>query len=540
MVCGACKSEVKDGAKFCPVCGTAMEATVIADQTVAASGAVAETNGYVPFEQPFDSFDETQAAPVVAKEEKPVKEKAPKKKMSKGKKALIIICCILVVLIGGAVAAVVSVFNSPAKKVADMLDDKNFIKAADIYESKIKNDFFQEMLLEKFIAGYSDEIYNGFMADGISASEAVEALETVKGMNVFDVGDISLKIKNVNSIQISKDAYENANKLFENGDYINASKEYEKVIELDASYADAQKKIAECGKKYKEFILNQVGTPSTDSEYEDAISVLENAAQTSDDKEIDEKLNGVKSAYAKSLKDRAFSESVVLLEQKKYEDAFAVINKAATYNPGDADIASLISSVTVEYEKYVIGEADAHLAKYEYDSALEVVDGGLAVLPQSKALSDKKTAIEAAIPVSLSKELMINNNGWAWNEGDPIDSFGNVISGVTNYAIFGAVHESESAYGEFRVYGKYSKLSGKITPCKNIQETEECYIYVYADDVLVYNSPKVGRKTDTVVFSIDIKNADYIKIVVFYPKRGYWDDIRYRDALILSDLMLHS
>lgn len=535
MVCGACKSDVKEGARFCTVCGAAMDKTINAEQTVADLRTTVTADSFVPFSQPEDNLDATVAAPIIPKEAAPVKEKEPKKKMSAGKKAMIIICCVLVVLVGAAIAAVVSVFNSPAKQVADLLEDKKFSKAVSLYESEIEDNFIQEKLLAKFISGYSDEIYNGFIAKGVPADEAIEALEAVKEMNVYEIGEISVKIENVNNLQASRDAYENAVELYEKGDYINAGEEFKKVIETDEDYSKAQQKVGECNEKYKEYILNQVGTPVTDSDYESAIAVLENAATSTGDGEINEKLNTVKSKYAKTLKERAFSESVVLLEQKKYAEAFEIINKAALYNEGDTEIASLISSVTVEYETYVIATADAHLEKYEYDSALEVVDGGLAVLTQSSALINKKAAIEAAIPVSLSKELMINSDGWFWNEGVPVDPFNNDYSSSSNYVIISTYERhSETSYGEFRVYNKYNKLSGKITPHKGISETDTCYIQIYADDTLLYTSPEVGRKTDTIVLDLDIKNADYIKIIVHKPYYA-------RDGvLILSDLMLHS
>lgn len=565
MICRSCGNELKEGAAFCGKCGTptgythATDKTEVADaqnavdRTVAAS--VQNTEKTIPVNDyamnaentaPYKNNDfgasadmDATVAAVYAKETAPVKEvkkaKGPKPKMSKGKKALISICCVLVVLIGASVAVVLSIFNSPAKQVADLLEEKKFSKAVSLYESKVDGNFIQEKLLVKFTEGYSDEIYNAYVAEGMPADEAIEALESVKTMNVFDVGDISAKLENVKNLQDSREAYESAIELYEQGDYIGAGEEFKKVIETDEDYNDAQKRVEECNEKYKGFIFEQVGTPATDGEYESAIAVLEDAALSTGDSEINEKLKTVKSKYAQMLKDRAFSESIVLLEQKKYVEAFEIINKAAVYNEGDTEIASLISSVTVEYETYVITTADAHLAKYEYDNALEVVDGGLSVLPQSRALNDKKTAIEAAIPVSLSKELMINSDGWAWNEGAPIDPFNNDYSGSSNYAMFDCGCRYQR-YGEFRVYGKYSKLSGKITPHKDIGEGQELYIQIYADDTLIYTSPTIGRKTDTIVFDLDLKKADYVKIIV-YPLDYYGS---FGPRLILSDLMLHS
>ncbi len=128
--------------------------------------------------------------------------------------------------------------------------------------------------------------------------------------------------------------------------------------------------------------------------------------------------------------------------------------------------------------------------------------------------------------VSLSDLRVINTHRWSWNLGTPTDTFGTDHSDGCNYVIVSL----GEAYIEYRLEGKYSKLTGTIAPHENMGENGQGYVHIYADDKLVYSSPTVFRKTDPFDFSVDVSGADYIKI--------YTDRYTSSEYMIISDLKL--
>ena len=102
-------------------------------------------------------------------------------------------------------------------------------------------------------------------------------------------------------------------------------------------------------------------------------------------------------------------------------------------------------------------------------------------------------------------------------EGSMKDRWGNSI---TNPIRVEAKEEGDR-YIEYSLDGKYSRLSGEVIRSKGIDDSENTWIQIIADGVLIYQSPKMNYKTKPVSFDIAINRAKYVKIVAYSDYRGW-------------------
>ena len=122
-----------------------------------------------------------------------------------------------------------------------------------------------------------------------------------------------------------------------------------------------------------------------------------------------------------------------------------------------------------------------------------------ALVSTNKNFDADKTSLFAFSPV--------NSSGWDPNEGTLKDSLDNGYSVSLPYIII-----SNGSYGEYYTNGKYTSLELKIAAHESMSTGTVSQIKVYADDLLVFSSMNIDRKTEMQMCSVSINNAKFIKI----------------------------
>ena len=214
-----------------------------------------------------------------------------------------------------------------------------------------------------------------------------------------------------------------------------------------------------------------------------------------------------------------------------YVNSIRVLAEGLKISPNDLDLISRYNDCCDTYVKGIISEADALAAERKIDEAIGVIKAALEVLPDNEKLADKLATLKDSKPIPITNLISLNPSGWYWNEGNPVDPFGNNFSSACNYVTFANMHGERSI--EYRVYGNYSMVTGIIAPHEGIGKDLTCTVRVYADDQIIYSSPAVGQKTDAFLFTADISGAEYIKIEM-RPSYGTYSST----GIILSDIQL--
>lgn len=401
-----------------------------------------------------------------------------------------------------------------------------------IYESNIEGNGLREKIFLDSLTNYPKDVKKAYIDDKIAYDRAISIFSTLKSSGLFDEARIIENREIVETLEVSKRAFTTGEQLFAQGKFNDAIVQFAKVVEDDKNYDKAQDYITQCGAKYKDTVLSSATNALSSGNYDDAVQMLEEASQVlTNDSDISSALEKAKTDYAAYLKKDALEKGNALISEKKYQEAISLANTALEKNANDSELTALLNLAESEYVSSVISQADSLMAEYDYSRAVDIVDEALQVLPDNAELKNKRSIIDANKPVPLDTLVMLNSHEWKWNEGVPKDPFNNDYSDSANYVISTGWYPD--TYGEFRAYKKYKRLTGRIAPYTGIGEDDEMFIKIFADDELVYTSPIVTRKTDAFRFNVDVKNAEYIKIVFDHAPSQY-------DNTILSDLVLYT
>jgi len=123
---------------------------------------------------------------------------------------------------------------------------------------------------------------------------------------------------------------------------------------------------------------------------------------------------------------------------------------------------------------------------------------------------------------------LVDSDNWKVNEGELADSLGNIYLS-TYYAIGGNRAWVVEGYAVYNVKELYKKLTGTIAPHESTGSNNEGYLKIYADDKLIYQSPKITRSTYPIPLELELpKNTKILKFVV--PAGG--------GTLLLTDFAL--
>lgn len=507
MWCEKCGKELAKNARFCIGCGAPV---------------IQRSEKTTEREQKVDT------APVTA----PERSKTPKAKkpVSKKKKiTLLVLVCVLALAIAAS-ALFISWYFSAEQKLLRALDDEDYDTALRIYDEELegeKSDALGNKLTERLT-----KVREDFTSGAIDYNTAKMELSAVKNMNIFEISDILSETESyVNSLNASRTAFSTAETMLASENYVGAIGQYALVLEIDENYTTALSRSKEAADAYCQDSLATADAYAQEELYSDAILVLQEALIVlPEDARLTEKLRVYEAEEAEQQKADILQTAEDYAKAADYENAIKTI-KGTAYYDNDPQLKAAYQKYCNEYVKKITVEADKLIAQKDFSSAISILKNALAVAPNNTELSEKLQNVEERKPASLVTVTEINRSGWEdWNSGSPTDPFGNDYSLATNYCIV-EVYERKD-YIEYRLYGEYNTITGTIAPYTTMEEGDTGYIQIFADEELVYTSPEIRRKTDAFDFSVDISNADYIKIYVCADAWGNWARV------ILSNVML--
>lgn len=131
--------------------------------------------------------------------------------------------------------------------------------------------------------------------------------------------------------------------------------------------------------------------------------------------------------------------------------------------------------------------------------------------------------------VSLLAFAPVNSNDWNPNEGTLKDSLDNDYFVTLPYVIINA-----GSYGEYYTNGMYKTLEFKLVPHETMDQSNVSQIKIYADDLLVFTSKNIHRKTENETYSVNIGNAKFIKITCEQIEGRYNSSVMLLDSTLIK------
>lgn len=464
---------------------------------------------------------------------------APKRKMSKGKKVKIIAIVVSVGIFALAITLAILFFSSAAYRVYGNMKSDDFEDALTEYRYEVKDNFIQEILLNRLLKNRVSEVEIEYKNGDIDYDTAIAELNALDEMG-FDGAK-----KKIDEITVSNDsvnALAKADEYYENGDYAHAALEYSKIPESDENYGEAQKKLKQTYVEYISYIVSTANEYLSFENYRQAIQVINEAYDILPDTTDTTELDAIKEECLMSYEVEVANEVTELTENENWSEAFDLINEAISVDDNEY-FRNLKSTTEADFVSITLKKVDTLMSERDYTSAKTAINEAIKLLPNNSILNDKLAEIEKKAPVSLATLTPING-GWEWNKGMPMDSFGTSYTDVCNYAIFAGGdffygnHEVEYS-AEYRNQGKYKVITGSLLPHSDIPEDGFGCLQIYADDKLVYTSERINRKTDMINFSATIEGSDYIKLVILASNGSVWGYTTV-DSLLMMDVQLWS
>lgn len=480
MRCSNCGTELRQGAMFCPNCGSRICSTSTTEKEI------------VPKMAKKMQISANEAIEKAVDTAKSVAGKI--KKEIQNHKAVFASLYAVVMVAVIILTCLAFYFNTPNQRIIRALKSGDNAEAVSIFYDNIDTTSEKESLtknLEKFLVNLKDD----FDAGEIDYHETKSKLNTIL---TFNLEDLSLKIAEMlDYIDNSNEAcvsFEDAERADNNGDYEKAIELYKSVPQNSSYYDVAQERLKEIMREYKGKILTAASAYADDDNYGMAVEKLKEASVViEDDNEIQNKL----SEYSEIIKLNALKKAEEYANANEYGSAVTVLKEAINDIGEDDQLQFKYSTYSGLYVTNVTTQVDEYVKDKKYNEAISILNYALDILPSNSMLKAKLESVEGIKPVSLSNVIMVNQSGWTWNEGMPFDTLGNDYSGTNNFVI-----ADYNAYGEFRVNKKYNKLTGCIAPYKDKSDDFDWYVQIFADDKLMYTSKIVTRKTDKISFNI--------------------------------------
>ncbi len=313
---------------------------------------------------------------------------------------------------------------------------------------------------------------------------------------------------------------EKAQVLADSEDFVSAIAIIEDGLEEYSSENKLQDKLDE----YSVMLAEQVKTQTLADaqvladagEYKKAMSMIKAAQEAyGDDKEYF-------TAYKSYHKVYSLVEAEKYAADGDYPSAIKIIAEAKQVNENNVDLISVYNTYCDTYLEVVFISVDSLVAQRKYDEAIAVLDSTEKEIGYNEQLDRKQEEILNSRPITKNlTELKLIESSYNYEliPGSMIDSYGN------SYANVGFFEDCGTHSAKFYTQQKYRSLYGTIAAPDSMASSDifdvSVVVYIYADNQLIYTSPKISRETKPIEIDLDITNADTITIVAettsWYP-----------------------
>lgn len=283
--------------------------------------------------------------------------------------------------------------------------------------------------------------------------------------------------------------------------------------------------------------LEEADSLASSENYADAVKrIRDGLSQYADSDELSKKLDEYSTLLSEQKNQQAKEAAVKSVEDKAatgdYEAAIELLDSTVKKYGSDTALDSLRADYIDKFSSSVLEEAQALVDQKDYTKAKNILADAQKLVSGNTEINTLKEYVDQYKVTTLDKLSSING-GFNWNNGTPEDPFGTNYADVSNFFVYhGDSNYHKYTYSissEYKLSGKYDTLSLQISPYKDFGENADSDVQIYADNVLVYTSPKITQKSGVIKVVLDIYNAEYLKIVINKGDNG---------CLMLSDVLV--
>lgn len=438
----------------------------------------------------------------------------------------------------------------------------DYAKALDLYVSEIQGNSALEIDADDFLSSYLDEQWNGYLDGSVENSSMEITFDIYQNLNnTIPVEGLEQLVQDFQTTEQARSTYEEGIASLEQKDFVGAIQTFEQIPETpDSTYEEAQNELEKAKTSYSDEILSMAEESVADSDFDGAISLVEEAEKVVGElDELESFLNATYTEkYETSISD-ALSASEYVNLFKLYEQATSnarvtvsatmtanytsateayvndILSKAATAKEAEGIPSALAlietglknlpeqlllvqqyDSYAEEYRNNVITKADSALQSKGYEAAYNYIQQALDILPEDEALIEKGNYYLSLKPVRLSSMESYMSDGTLYIGESKSDIFGNQHQDII-YTLEGFSSSTSRAWATYRIDQKYSRIEGTVFLTEGGKSNRYTgSIKIFGDDELLY-SVDIQEGFEPTSFSVNVSSITDLRVQITDP-----------------------
>jgi len=466
----------------------------------------------------------------------PVASFGKEKKKSKVKRFFIAV--LVLIIIGGlAVGAYIinpsgvfdgvhdvvgAIVGDPVADVITALEEGNYEDALSL-AAEADNDALRiglEKRLDILAADFKDE--------NAEYAAVIMELDTISKMNVPGLSETLNTTRNfVNALNTSRTAFNTAEALFSQGNYVEAIEQYRLVISDDPNYPKALEGLNNAVNAYRSSVIKEANGYADQGNYDEAIRVLNSGLSVlENDAELTQTLTLMEQRYVTSI----IAQADKLAAEGNYVEAIRVINNAWRISENNTELAQSLSRIQQMYVTATISEADKLVADGKYDDAIALINEVLQTVPGDEKLISKRDEIESAKPVGLSTVVVIDSSRYYYSDDIFTDSFGNRYRDSLCFKPQAGSYETfsdtrEFSYAVYNLNKNFARFSAEIVAPEGLRSSADFLVEVSfeGNPAPVASHEGLNVRTGVRSLEVDVSGVTTMTITVRVKSSGsYW------------------
>ncbi|GHU51770.1 hypothetical protein AGMMS49975_06230 [Clostridia bacterium] len=447
--------------------------------------------------------------------EKTTKHPLPIKSKIIGSVALV---AVLALIIGGSILK--SHLDNPITKFKNAIAAGDYKKAKSLLDDDIRDNSKKKAEAATYLSNQAKAVTDKYLQDNGNYDDTLAKLTEYEKLNIISKSDFEGYLSQVNEIKTSQSAYEAAQDMIKNKDYVGTIDNLRKVVQKDGNYTDAQSQLVKVVSDYKKSVFDTLTQYDDTKEYDKAISELERALKVvPNDADILAKIDGYKDTIAKeqqSAVDAIIKEADALVAASNdYEGAVKKLKEGQRKYAGNEALKTAVDNTNKGWVTFVLAAAGDFANNGEYEDAVRLLENWEDLNGKNAEITAKINEYTEFLPVDITTVKVSASGGFSLKD-TLYDSVQNLYRNAysTNSSNY-VVGEYDL---EFYVNGNYKRFTGKLA-CheKYDSDVPDQVVRIYADDQLIYTSKGINYKTKPFEFDVDISDAQYIIIKTKIP-----------------------
>ena len=451
---------------------------------------------------------------------------AKKQKKKKGKAVVAIAIAIPLIAVLTAGYLFISKKLDPLNRFQAAIEADNYEEAAQLYRDRLKSGDSDKLISAEYVvADHAEEIKERYYQGEIEYEDALNRLQKLEKFGMADKDSLQNVVDDINELHLSRTAYENALSCMDSGDYESAVNDLRKVIQEDSHYADAQIKIADAIKGYKEGLLASLTEFESGKQYDEAILALQaGLLVVPDDADFLAKIADFEKKIADDIQ---LTIGSIIRDAKSavsvsgdYVGALNELREAEKQYPNSEEIKTAVMEIEEEYLEVALAEAETIAGESGYVEAVEALKEALLVLPNNASIKTAISEYEAKYPILLQQMVYFTGNTLE-NGGQEKDNMQDMQINIIQ------TNRSGTFDNTYKLDGQYVRITGVLyQPFEHRSDSQARTLEIYGDGRLLY-SAVMGGGIEPISFDVDISGVSDFEISLigvggsYYYSRGY-------------------